>query len=190
LSLIPYILHGIIDIKSHPYCFLYAWHILIADILEIAYGSFDGYSSLVRRYYYLIGWGQFLGYIQLDPMDNNFFTLCIYDWCIILLLIMVLSYINSAGYVEFAYIPPTLAADIITYYGLLSLKKLDTVCWVRKSYYLWGVNIKLLYPWSVNYFTIADPTNPVWPATYILEFLSIYFSNLFISYLIIKSISY
>src|SRR5665647_1180725 len=74
----------------------------------------------------------------------------------------------------FAFMPPTFAADKKTYSGFSCAKNLATnSCFVRSSS-LWLFVIRCVYPLSFKFLTIAEPTMPVCPATYIFEFLFTY----------------
>ena len=89
--------------------------------------------------------------------------------------IMMLSYMKSAGASIFAAIPPTLAAARKTYSGFSAAKKPSTSVCLHKSSSACMRVIILLYPCRKSYRTIADPTMPLCPATYILASFSIIF---------------
>ncbi len=82
---------------------------------------------------------------------------------------------KSNGFELFAYIPPTLAAAIITMVGLFSLNQLFTEAnSVRSSSLLWGDKIKFLlnffsFSILIIFLIIALPTMPVPPAMKILS---------------------
>ena len=64
--------------------------------------------------------------MQLDPKNIKSFTPALKDPCIKLFCICKLSYIKSALYLLFAYMPPTFAAAIITASGFILFKNLNT----------------------------------------------------------------
>ena len=58
--------------------------------------------------------------------------------------------------------------------GFSVVIKFLTASWFRRSKSLLEAPIKLVYPLLDNTLQIADPTIPLWPAIYILEFKFIY----------------
>ena len=81
---------------------------------------------------------------------------------------------NWYGKSLFAKIPPTFAAASIIISGFSIVIKFLTASWFRRSKSLLEAPIKLVYPLLDNTLQIADPTIPLWPAIYILEFKFIY----------------
>ena len=86
---------------------------------------------------------------------------------------IMLSYMKSANAFWFATIPPTLAAARNTYSGFSSSKNFSTASWRHRSNSLCVRVTIFVYPCLCSSLTIADPTMPRWPATYIFEFFSI-----------------
>ena len=62
--------------------------------------------------------------MQDDPKNNNFLTPCFAALLITLVCIIRFSYMKSAGYSEFAPIPPTFAAARNTYSGCSTAKNI------------------------------------------------------------------
>src|SRR5690554_3750218 len=68
--------------------------------------------------------------------------------------------------------PPTWAAARMTYSGFSSSKKALTAVPSSRSTSERDFPTKRVYPFDCRFRQMADPTNPRWPATYILLFLS------------------
>ena len=75
----------------------------------------------------------------------------------------------------FAFMPPTRAALSTTFSGRSDAKNAATAFWSRRSSSCLERSKRFVYPSACILATIAEPTSPWCPATYILESFSNFF---------------